>query len=323
MTGSVSIKVRDKRNSYSFVLRRNITILSGDSGRGKTTLYEMIADYNEYGKASNVKISCDRNVVALGGSNWQESLEKTNDSVIVIDEDNKFIRSEEFADAVKNSSNYFLIITRSYLEQLPYSVDEIYEISGQKNKKFKAVYRSREHMYDGLTARQLPFKPELIITEDSGSGYQFFKSLADKHHMECVAAAGKSNIIRLLKNYFDKNVLVVADGAAFGAEIQDIVKAQQLRPGKIGIFLPESFEWLILKSGLVNDPEWEMITAPEKYVDSQKFFSWERYFTDLLVETTRGMDYKQYPANKSSLPEFYTHEKSVGQIRKNMSGIDF
>ena len=323
MTGSISIVVRDKRNSYSFVLRRNITLLSGDSGRGKTTLYEMIADYNAYGKASNVKISCDRDIIAIGGSNWQESLEKINDAVIVIDEDNKFIRSKDFADAVKNSSNYFLIITRSYLEQLPYSVDEIYEISGRKNKKFKAIYRGMEHMYDGPTARQLPFKPEVIITEDSGSGYQFFKTLADKYLLECVSARGKSNIIGILKNYKDKNVLVVADGAAFGAEIQDIVKTQRLRPKKIGIFLPESFEWLILKSGLVNNPEWEKVTVPENYVDSKKYFSWERYFTDLLVETTKEMDYKQYPANKSSLPEFYIHDKSIEQIGKNMSGIDF
>ena len=323
MTGSVSIAVRDKRNSYSFVLRRNITLLSGDSGRGKTTLYEMIADYNAYGKASNVKISCDREVVAIGGNNWRERLEKIHGAVIVIDEDNQFVRSKEFADAVKNSDNYFLLITRSYLAQLPYSVDEIYEISGQKNKKFKAIYRGRERMYDGLTAGQLPFKPEVILTEDSGSGYRFFKTLADKYYIECVSAAGKSNIIGLLENYKDKNVLVVADGAAFGAEIQDIVKVQQLRPRKVGIFLPESFEWLILKSGLVNDPEWEMVTMPEKYVDSKKYFSWERYFTDLLVEATGEMEYKRYPANKNSLPEFYIQDKSVEQIRTNMSGIDF
>lgn len=46
MIGIVNVSVRNSRNSYTFALKRNITILSGDSGTGKTTLYNMIADYN-------------------------------------------------------------------------------------------------------------------------------------------------------------------------------------------------------------------------------------------------------------------------------------
>ena len=60
----------------------------------------------------------------------------------MIDEDNEFIRSQDFADTVKISSDYFLLITRSYLGQLPYSVDEIYKIVGSRNKKFSPVYQS-------------------------------------------------------------------------------------------------------------------------------------------------------------------------------------
>ena len=124
-----------------------------------------------------------------------------------------------------------------------------------------------------------------------------------------------------MPQYRDKNVLIIADGAAFGAEIQDVVRRQELRPNKIGIFLPESFEWLILKSGLVNDPEWERVTIPENFIDSSEYFSWERYFTDLLVDVTREQDYSRYPANKGTLPEFYIHERSIEQITKNMPGI--
>lgn len=59
MIGSVAISVRDRRNSYHFTLRRNITILSGDSGRGKTTLYEMISDYNRFKRDSGIKNQSD------------------------------------------------------------------------------------------------------------------------------------------------------------------------------------------------------------------------------------------------------------------------
>jgi len=52
---------------------------------------------------------------------------------------------KEFASKVKGCDNYFLIITRSYLSQLPYSVDEIYSIKGRgKSKEFERVYTDYE-----------------------------------------------------------------------------------------------------------------------------------------------------------------------------------
>ena len=123
MIGRVSIKISNQRNSYKFTLNRNITILRGDSGTGKTTLY--------------VKIS-GGNIVTLEGKNWEDELDKLSNTVVVIDEGSKFVFSKEFASKVKGCDNYFLIITRSYLSQLPYSVDEIYSIKGTgKNKEFE------------------------------------------------------------------------------------------------------------------------------------------------------------------------------------------
>lgn len=111
MIGSVHVSVKNSRNSYTFTLRRNITILNGDSGTGKTTLYNMIADYNLDGKQSGVTVSCDRPVIALGRRRWEEDIKEAYNSIIVIDEDNKYIRTPEFAKAVQNSSNYYLLIT--------------------------------------------------------------------------------------------------------------------------------------------------------------------------------------------------------------------
>lgn len=321
MIGPVDVSVRDKRNSYKFTLKRNITILCGDSGRGKTTLFEMVADYNHFGKNSSVKISCDREVIAVIGTDWRQIIEKVYDSIIIIDEDNEFIRTKEFAKAIQKTSNYYLLITRGYLEQLPISVDEIYEISGEKNKKFTRVYKEVDHMYDAPAKARLPFVPDVIITEDSKTGYQFFRTISDRSGIECIPAAGKSNVYELLTHYKEKNVLVIADGAAFGSNIENIVKRQALYPNKIGIFLPESFEWLILLAGIVNDYNLEKLTVPEQYIDSKKYFSWERYFTDLLVEITKDLTYKKYPQNKRTLPAFYLKESSAEKVKAVMPGI--
>ena len=45
MKGKHRIVVSTKRQKYEFELRRNLTILRGDSATGKTTLIEMIQDH--------------------------------------------------------------------------------------------------------------------------------------------------------------------------------------------------------------------------------------------------------------------------------------
>ena len=160
MHGSYRIRVRNSKNSYSFELRRNITLLRGESGRGKTTLFDMLRDHNRYGKQSGVTVSCDREIFALDGDSWEETLHKHTGEIIVVDEDSQFIRSENFARAVKGSDNYFLLITRDYLPNLPVSVDEIYELTGKKNKRFKPIYKEVNRMYDNPSRRYLlPVEP--------------------------------------------------------------------------------------------------------------------------------------------------------------------
>ena len=50
MVGEYKVRVKNSRNSYSFTLKRNITVLRGESGRGRTTLFEMIPEHNRFGK---------------------------------------------------------------------------------------------------------------------------------------------------------------------------------------------------------------------------------------------------------------------------------
>ena len=55
------------------------------------------------------------------------------------------------------------------------------------------------------------------------------------------------------------------------------------------LYLPESFEWLILSSGILKDTEVaQILQTPSDYIDGKDYFSWERYFTALLTEKTAG-----------------------------------
>ena len=60
MTGSVHIIVQNERIKYEFVLRRNLTIIRGDSATGKTTLVDMIREHQNLGVESGVELFCEK-----------------------------------------------------------------------------------------------------------------------------------------------------------------------------------------------------------------------------------------------------------------------
>ena len=62
------------------------------------------------------------------GRDWQDDLFPLKNTVIFIEENNNFVFGKEFADFVKHSGNYFVIVTRAPITVLPYSIHEIYEI---------------------------------------------------------------------------------------------------------------------------------------------------------------------------------------------------
>ena len=63
-----------------------------------------------------------------------------------------------------------------------------------------------------------------------------------------------------------------------------------------------------------------ILENPEDYIDSKLYFSWERYFTKILVEKTKD-SYLKY--SKSKLNETYLHEKSKRMILESLEGIEF
>jgi hypothetical protein len=315
MTGSYEVIVQNRRLQYKFTISRNITILRGDSATGKTTLIEMIRAYQLNGEQSGINISCKKKCVSLEGNDWQILLNQINDSIVFIDEGNSFVYSQNFAEAVKNSSNYYVIAVRNNLFNLPYSITEIYGIENVSGNKYQGTKRLYSRLYN-LYEKNSPIakKPELVIVEDAKSGYEFFKHVCDKFSIPCVSAMGKSKIsTKVLESPAD-NILVIADGAAFGSEIESLV---QLRYSKnIGIYLPESFEWLILNSGLIKNGDINQILEnPSDYIDSKKYFSWEVFFTDLLIKSAKGT-YLEY--SKSQLNVVYKQENETNSILSKM-----
>lgn len=191
MKGAISVQIKNNKNEYEFTLKRNITVLCGNSGTGKTTLYNMVRNYMREGRASGVRAKTTNNVPLA--------------------------------------------------------------------------------------------------------------------------------VLKCAKNFAGKRIAVIADGAAFGAEIGDLAEIQKISNGTLALYLPESFEWLILKSGAVCNPETDEIVHTENYAESSKYFSWERYFFDFLAQQTASLQYAKY--SKEKLNNWYAEEPAATKILSVMKGI--
>lgn len=85
------------------------------------------------------------------------------------------------------------------------------------------------------------------------------------------------------------NTFIIADGAAFGSMIENcLAYIHSVYGSRISLWLPESFEYLILKSGLIKSAELpEILDETSDYVDCRRYESWEQFFTDLLISLTK------------------------------------
>ena len=313
MKGKYQIIIYNKKVKYEFELKRNITVIRGDSATGKTQLLSMIRDYNEQGQDSGVTVVCDKECKVIAGRQWKESLALISDSIVFIDEGNQFTKTQEFAEHIKGSSNYFVIVTREKLRMLPYSIHEIYGIRERGRypiltQMFNEIYR--------LYPEQFQMKePELLITEDGKSGYQFFCEVASSFSKECISAEGKSNIIDKIAEYAstEKKILAIVDGAAFGPEMEEVMDFCRFHE-QVSVYAPESFEWLLLMSGVVSCAANELEHTYD-YAESEKYFSWEQYYTELVKKLTADT---AYPYLKEKLHVYYLSEVNRNKVLRTM-----
>ena len=316
MKGTYRITVQSHYLKYDLTIKRNITILKGDSATGKTTLVEMIQAYLLNGSDSGIQLTCSAPCRVIEGNTWEEQLSTIHGSIVFIDEGSRFVSSGDFARAIRETDNYYVIVTRENLDNLPYSVTEIYGIrsSGRFNRQ-EPVYHEMYRIYPEKNARIVTRKG-LMIVEDSNAGYEFFSKVCDEYGIRCVSAGGAGKIFSMVSgnNSLD-NIVIVADGAAFGSQMGRIYPVAERNPG-LTMYLPESFEWILLDADILNDPEIRTVLEdPAEYIESSEYFSWERYFTSLLTDKTAGM-YLSYSKNK--LNEAYLKGRVYAKIRETL-----
>ena len=288
MKGTHTVVVERAKVKYTLTFKRNISFIRGNSGTGKTTLISMIRDYNDRGPESGVALSCDVPCETLSGRRWERELSIIEDSIVFLDEGNEFIYSKDFAKAVNGSSNYFVLISRRDANELPYRVDEILKLVNTTSKTIN-VRKSDRRFY---------------------SGYQFYDALCNRLGIPCYTATGVANLKRTIHECPEQNILAIGDGAAFGPYIEKALGQRVYK--NVRLFLPESFEWTLLQSGLIPSNDiLKILEDPSSYIESRDYLSWERFFTDVLIKYSADT---RYAYRKVKLNEQYLRPQAMNAV---------
>ena len=100
-----------------------------------------------------------------------------------------------------------------------------------------------------------------------------FENVCAERNITCESAGGKTKIPEMIGKAGTEETCIIADGAAIGAEM-NLLSNKIEEKQNVHLYLPESFEWLILNSDLLQDKEVRKILEnPEDYIDSTEFFS--------------------------------------------------
>lgn len=316
----ISLVLSTNNFKCSLDLKEKVTFIKGNSGVGKTTLIDYLSrdgiqDFvsisNNFGyeiltksrfkdivKNAIKHIERDNGVIfksldsktrkKLLYNYWKsDSLNFPYQDSIIFTDDEDFVSSLEFTaffDADKY--NYYVIINRTHLATIGYSVDSVYDlVADGSNHYLRPRYT--------LEQDSSPSTFDFIVTEGVGSDYIFFKELwGDKvinpTYANKLSSGGRSNVVKMLelnKDIFKgKKLFLFIDYVAFGSNFESLnsfCNSNNIDFSIISTY--KSFEYLLLKSNLINDLDLDTFTECNRL----KFNSLETLYTFRLEQLTR------------------------------------
>lgn len=84
---------------------------------------------------------------------------------------------------------------------------------------------------------------------------------------------------------------------------------------RITFYLPESFEWVLLKAGVISFGNLtQILENPSDYIECKEYVSWERYFTHLAEEYSDS----KCKYTKGTLHQFYYNKHNQEKVKNIM-----
>ena len=214
-----------------------------------------------------------------------------------------------------------------YMKDAPSYFDNVYEDEWIEDSFVKEMIQDVDHctvisshvldspILGAITPRELSggVKVLILMLKDDS----FIYNMHAFKNSNVTSSNGNGNLIKCVKELGVGDTLVIVDGAAFGSLIETCISSFQIQTERrISLWLPESFEYLILKSGILKSEKLTQIldNIPE-YVECEKYESWENFFTKLLIMLTAD-GIEKY--SKNMLNSYYLQDWVVDKIKEQL-----
>lgn len=325
MKGTHRVVVEAKGTRYELYIKHKFSLIMGDSGAGKSALCNFIGTGRAFAESGGVNIRTDLNPFSLNSVYELENLLKEGFNLIFIDEsvvDSTFKGGmiSHFGELAKKADAYFVFMSRhiEHFAFAPINVDACYNLIWEKHKKSTRVVMDNLYEWNDDS----PMAPDVFIIEDSKVGYMFYKQTS-RHKNECLSAYGNSNVTSIVEDAVQKgakSIFVIADGCGFGVYFDALLRLKKVAKRQhnvdIRLFLPPSFEYLVLKSGIFRYEEDKLINT-QNYALIEKYMGWEVYYTEELIKASGG----EYRKNGRSLPTFFRDWRNVNKMYDTIKEI--
>ena len=268
----MNIRIKKNKTCYDINLKRSATILRGSSGSGKTNLCVLIDEYTSNPQGP-VSIVSDMKVAVLHvvPDDIDSYFKLFDGYVFFIDETNiSAVNTSGLYKRMRELGCWVVVITRDteVSRSLECAVDSILELHKSGN-----YVTTRE----SLVLRSGKPINTVVKTEDSNSGYEFFKSFTNTDE-----PAGGKDWLSPNKRMELRGKLLAFDCAVLGPRFYDVYPLYQAH--EFDIIDADSFEKLLLDAKCFdhNKSIVSMREEPWLYANDRKYYSWESYYEDAI-----------------------------------------
>lgn len=307
--------------TYNIEITRNITILNDYSGTGKTKIVKLLELYQQ-DEAVDIMVESnfDYAIIPLASSlDAIETYFSTNvGNVIFIDEGNLNVKTKDFACVLKKYKCFVVFINREVIHTLPYSYKEIYLLTKDDDQ----INMVQKYYYANdlkKVCRNTNCSKPLLLPEDEKGAYSVLHKIFGNI---CVKGKGKSYFKSFIKEMENEAniVYLLLDGAAFGSLMPRLLNCiRRNKDLNFIVYLPESFEYLVLKSNMFIDTTYyDELENTELYVGSD-YLSWGRYFTALLELKAIENGYTYLKNNC----DFLLEDKYIKSLEEYLKSVGF
>lgn len=284
------IKIKSKKYNLDIKLDHKISVVRGNSATGKTTLIKVL---DEYRTVISPELDDGFRLVVVTPGGEHAFTEKR--AVYVIDENVEIDR--ELAGRIKVSTgSYFLIFRRSDLSVINFSIYALYNLIMENN-----VHKLQPAVYGNTNKIKYDVKPDIVLVEDSGKGFTWFKKLFERSNIKIDTTHGKDKVISCVEEeikYDKKTVIVMFDLISFGNHIMKLIQLCKDYNGEIYYYGSyKSFEYLVLQSNMFKN-------VYKPYSINVPNFE-EGYYEDELAAVSHSKYGTLSHNGKSELPSCY------------------